>query len=102
MRVLFITGWLVLDIVGNTTIDVDMDHAHENVVFDRVAKLMKSSRVWLATSLVFLIGMWTVPSAWAVAVSPTAMTLQAVQGASNPPGQTVTVSKSNNRQSKWR
>lgn len=67
----------------------------------KMAMLTKSLRVWWGTSLVLAIGMWVSPEAWALAVSPTALTFQSVQGATNPSSQTVTVSKSKNRQAKW-
>jgi len=60
-----------------------------------------SLRLWWGIGLALAIGIWTSPEAWALNVSPTAMTFQAVQGATNPPSQTVNVSKSNNHQTTW-
>jgi hypothetical protein len=51
--------------------------------------------------LAFGIAIWTSPEAWALTVSPAAITFQAVQGATNPPSQTVNVSKSNKHQTNW-
>lgn len=58
-------------------------------------------RRWLGINLVLAIGIWTAPDAWALAVSPTAVTFQAVQGVTNSLSQTVSVSKSNNSPSFW-
>lgn len=46
----------------------------------------------LGMALFLVIGLWISPDAWAVTVSPMAMTFEAVQGATNPPSQTVNVS----------
>ncbi len=46
----------------------------------------------LRVGMVLVVGLWISPEAWAVTVSPTAMTFEAVQGATNPPSQTVNVS----------
>lgn len=43
------------------------------------------------------IGIWTSPEAWALTANPTAVTFQAVRGASNPPSQTVSLSRSGRR-----
>lgn len=78
-----------------------MSHAHRAVTFGiRVIRAISRCR-WLGLGLVLAVGFWPSSEVWAVTVSPTAMTFQAVQGASNPPTQTVTVSKSNKRQSSW-
>lgn len=58
-------------------------------------------RLWWGIGLAFTISIWASPEAWALTVSPAAMTFQAVQGATNPPSQTVNVSKSNRRQTNW-
>jgi Viral BACON domain len=52
-------------------------------------------------ALVFLLGMCTVPEVWALTVSPTALTFQAVQGAGNPASQSVNVSKTNAKTASW-
>ena len=44
---------------------------------------------------------WTSQEAWAVSVSPTTMTFQAIQGATNPASPTVNVSKANSREKQW-
>lgn len=78
-----------------------MSHAHQAVTFGISVIRAISLHSWLGVVLVVVIGIWPSAEAWAVTVSPTAMTFQAVQGASNPPIQAVTVSKSNKRQSSW-
>jgi len=46
---------------------------------------------------VFLAGISALPDAWALTVAPTTLSFQVVQNGSNPPSQTVTVLKNNNR-----
>lgn len=58
-------------------------------------------RLWCGIGLALAIGIWTSPEAWALTVSPTTMTFQAVQGGTNPYSGTVNVSKSNNHQTTW-
>lgn len=60
-----------------------------------------SLRLWWGIVLALTIGIWTSPDAWALTVSPTALSFQAVQGASNPPSQSVNVSKGNNHSTTW-
>jgi hypothetical protein len=50
---------------------------------------------WLA------LGLWAAPGALALSVSPSSVTFQAVQGSTNPAAQTVTVSRSNTKQTGW-
>lgn len=78
-----------------------MCHAHQELTFRPGVVSAVSLRLWCGIGMALLIGIWTSPEAWALTVSPTAMTFQAVQGATNPPSQTVNVSKSNKRQSSW-
>lgn len=51
-------------------------------------------------SLVLMIGVWTSSEAWALTADPAMVTFQAVQG-TNPPSQTVILSKSGRRQRSW-
>jgi Viral BACON domain/Fibronectin type III domain len=75
--------------------------AHQDLTFRRSAMGALSLRLWCGIGLALAVGIWTSPEAWALNVSPTAMTFQAVQGGTNPPSQTVNVSKMNNRQTNW-
>lgn len=78
-----------------------MSHADQGLTFGmRVIRAIFLHR-WMAVGLALAIGIWPSSQAWAVSVSPVAMTFQAVQGAGNPPIQTITVAKSNKRQSSW-
>ena len=47
------------------------------------------------------IDFWTSSEASALTANPTTVTFQAIQGGTNPPSQTVSVSKSNSRRSSW-
>lgn len=78
-----------------------MSHAHQGVAFGISVIRAISLQSWLGVVLAVVIGIWPSADAWAVTVSPTAMTFEAVQGVSNPPTQVLTVSKSNRRQSSW-
>lgn len=60
-----------------------------------------SFRIACVICLVLAIGISASREAWALTANPTAVTFQAVQGATNPPGQTITVSKSNKRSTNW-
>ena len=60
-----------------------------------------SLRLCWGIALALAVSIWTSPEAWALNVSPAAITFQAVQGATNPSSQTVNVSKSNTRQTNW-
>jgi hypothetical protein len=91
----------VREVISNTTIEVYMHQARQDVTFRRGAMGTLSRRLWWGTGLVLVIGIWVSPEAWALNVSPTAVTFQAVQGATNPPSQTVNVSKMNNRDTSW-
>jgi fibronectin type III domain protein/BACON domain-containing protein len=78
-----------------------MHQGYQDLTFRRGASGALSLRLWCGMGLALAIGVWTSPEAWALTVSPTAMSFQAVQGATNPPSQTVNVSKSNNRTTSW-
>ena len=58
-------------------------------------------RLCYGLGLALAFSSWTSQEAWAVSVSPTTMTFQAVQGATNPASQTVNVSKANSREKQW-
>ena len=51
--------------------------------------------------LALAVGIGTSPDAWALTVSPTAISFQAVQGGTNPPSQSLSVSKGNNKPTTW-
>lgn len=55
----------------------------------------------LGVALTCPMNVWTPTEASALTVSPSALTFQAVQGGTNPPSQSVNVSKSNKRDSTW-
>ena len=78
-----------------------MNQAHQEVSDRQGEKCPLSLRFWWGIGLALAIGIWTPPEAWALTVSPPAMTFQAVQGASNPPSQTLNVSKGNNHPTNW-
>jgi len=78
-----------------------MGYAHQEFVVRRRGMRGVSLRFWWAIGMVLLVGAGILPEAWALTVSPTAMTFQSVQGAVNPPRQTVSVSARNLRQMKW-
>ncbi len=78
-----------------------MHQAHQELAFRRSVMGAISLRLWWGVGLALAIGIWTSPESWALTASPTAVTFQAVQGATNPLSQTVSVSKSNSRPSSW-
>jgi len=78
-----------------------MAHAQQDLSFRRGAMCALALRLWCGIGLALAIGIWTSPEAWALTVSPTSMTFQAVQGGTNPYSGTVNVSKSNNHQATW-
>ena len=78
-----------------------MLQAHQDVIFRRDAMGAISRRLWWGIGLALMIGVWTSPEAWALTANPTAVTFQAVRGASNPPSKTVYLSRSGRRQHSW-
>lgn len=78
-----------------------MHQARQDFIFRRSAMGGLPLRLSWCIGLVFAIGIWTSPEAWALTVSPVSMSFQGVQGASNPPSQSVTVSKGNKHQTNW-
>ena len=78
-----------------------MAHDQQDLSFRRGAMCALALRLWCGIGLALAIGIWTSPEAWALTVSPTSMTFQAVQGGTNPYSGTVNVSKSNNHQATW-
>lgn len=62
----------------------------------------KRGFAWI-TGLVMAMTVLAISEAWALQVSPTNLTFQAVQGGTNPPSQTVNIFKmgKNNRQVSW-
>jgi hypothetical protein len=51
--------------------------------------------------LTLTLGLWNSADTWALTASPTSLTFQAVQGGSNPAGQSLSVSKSNTKTTNW-
>jgi fibronectin type III domain protein/BACON domain-containing protein len=78
-----------------------MHQGHQDLTFRRGVMGTLSLRLCWGIGLALAVSIWTSPEAWALTVSPTAMTFQAVQGATNPPSQTVNVSKPYNRNTTW-
>ena len=78
-----------------------MRHAHQELTVRRGVMDTLSFPVWGVIGVVLAIVIGASPEAWALTVSPTAMTFQAVQGATNPPSQTFSLSRSNKRQTNW-
>ena len=60
-----------------------------------------SIRIFYSFCLVLAVWICASPNAWALTANPTTVIFQAVQGAANPPSQTVTLSKSSKRSSAW-
>jgi hypothetical protein len=54
-----------------------------------------------AIGLALMLGISGAGEAWAITANPTTVTFEAVQGTTNPPSQTVTISKSNKRSTNW-
>jgi hypothetical protein len=78
-----------------------MRQAHQALTFRRGSMCNLSLLLGWGIGLALEIGILTSPEAWALNVSSTAVTFQAVQGAINPPSQTVNVSKSNRHPANW-
>ncbi len=78
-----------------------MDQVHEGARYIGGVTGAVSLCRRLGIGMALLIGFGASPEAWALTVSPATMTFQAVQGATNPPSQTVIVSKSSSRQRNW-
>jgi Fibronectin type III domain/Viral BACON domain len=55
----------------------------------------------LCTAVVLAISLSALPDAWALQVSPTTLSFQAVQGGTTPPSQIVNVLKNNKRTLSW-
>ena len=70
-----------------------MRHAYQDVLVRRGLKCALSLRYWCAIGLTLAIGIWASPEAWAVDVSPTAVSFYAIEGAADPSSQSVSVSK---------
>lgn len=67
----------------------------------RVARDGPSSRNWWRTGLALIMCLAISPEAWALTVTPTVVTFDAVQGAGNPRSQRIGLSKSSLRYSSW-
>ena len=78
-----------------------MRHVHQDLPFRRGAIGAVSLGLQWGIGLAMAIGIWTPLQAWALTVSPSAVTFQAVQGAADPPNQTINMSKSNKRSTSW-
>ena len=78
-----------------------MHYVQQDVNFRRSVRCARSLRFWCGIGVALALGFWSSPAAWALTVSPTSMTILAVQGGANPYSQTVNVTKSNNHQTTW-
>lgn len=78
-----------------------MAYAHQEFVVRRRSAGRGSLRFCWAIGLVLLVHVGLSPEVWALTASPTTMSFQTVQGAANPPRQTVSVSTRHLRQMKW-
>ncbi len=78
-----------------------MSQAHQGSPFSAHETHPAWHRLCYGLGLALALSSWTSQEAWAVSVSPTTMTFQAVQGAPNPASQTVNVSKANSREKQW-
>lgn len=74
-----------------------MHQAHQGVI---LRGLTGSVLLRWSISLALMIGVWTSSEAWALTADPATVTFQAVQG-TNPPSQTVSLSRSGRRQRSW-
>lgn len=78
-----------------------MPYSNEFAPVRRVATGKVIFSHWWGIGLALVVGIATSSEAWALTVSPTAMTFQSVQGAVNPPRQTVSLSARHLRQMKY-
>ena len=78
-----------------------MRHSSQDLRFRPRAVHAVLCRFLWVIGLALAIDVWTFSQALALTATPTAVSFQAVQGATNPPSQTVSVSKSNSRRSSW-
>jgi hypothetical protein len=78
-----------------------MHYTQQDLSFRRAAMYVPLLRLSCGIGLALVIGLWTSLEAWALTVSPTTMTIRAVQGGTNPSSQIVTVAKPNPHQTTW-
>src|SRR5262245_61431478 len=78
-----------------------MNQAPQEVSNRQGEKCPLSLRFCWGIGLALAIGIGTSPDAWALTVSPTGISFQAVQGGTNPPSQSLSVSKGNNKPTTW-
>ena len=78
-----------------------MRQAHQFLPFRAGAMCALGFRLSSVIGLALAVGIWAPPEAWALTVSPTAISFQAVQGGTNPPSQSLSVSKGNNKPTTW-
>lgn len=74
-----------------------MRYSHRYNLVSRAARRARSFRFCLGLGVILACGLWASPDAWAVSVSPTAVTFYAIEGAADPSSQAVSVSKGNKR-----
>lgn len=75
-----------------------MRYGHRYNPVSRAARGACSFLFYLGLGVILACGLWASPDAWAVSVSPTAVTFYAIEGAADPSSQAVSVSKGNKRQ----
>ena len=78
-----------------------MHYAHQLLGARPRATYALSFRLSCVIVLALAIGIWISPEAWALTVSPTAISFQAVQGGTNPPSKSMSLSKGNNKPTSW-
>lgn len=75
-----------------------MRYGHRYNPVSRAVRRACSFHFYLGLGVILACGLWASPDAWAVSVSPTAVTFYAIEGAADPSSQAVSVSKGNKRQ----
>ena len=78
-----------------------MRQLNQDLPFRPSARYAFLFRLLWVIGLGLAIDVWTSSEASALTANPTTVTFQAVQGATNPPSPTVSVSKANSRRSSW-
>jgi hypothetical protein len=92
---------LLPEMTSDSMIEVLMHYTQQDLNFRRAVMDVPLLRFCCGIGLALVIGIWTSPEAWALTVSPTTVTIRAVQGGINPSSQIVTVAKSSPHQTTW-
>lgn len=70
-----------------------MEHGHQAAGSYEKSNYVDTGRFWQALGVAVFMGLWSAAECLAFTVSPTALTVNAVQNGTNPPSQTLSVSK---------